>query len=146
MPVRERNSFNPPLTSNPRATSPFSCAPKLTLSQDSHGEEEIHELVVDLENDRDGEGVSRWAAMTEFLSLISYQVRSEAPLKCRCCLMEPGGITGTRYWRLEAKFAYSTGIDLESLGAVLQWGLQLGFAIRGCTWGLQLGVAIQGCN
>lgn len=58
-------------------------------------EEELHELVVDLENDHDGEGVSRWAAMTEFLSLISYQVRIEAPLQCRCCLMEPRGMAGT---------------------------------------------------
>lgn len=60
------------------ARSRVSLAPKLTLSQDSRGEEELHELAVDLENDRDGEGVSRWAAMTEFLSLISYQVRSKA--------------------------------------------------------------------
>lgn len=48
----------------------------MTLSQDpGDAEEELHELVVDVENDRDGEGVSRWAAMTEFWSLISYQVR-----------------------------------------------------------------------
>lgn len=48
---------------------------QLSLSQDSQEEEECHELVVDVENDHDGEGISRWAAMTEFLSLISYKVR-----------------------------------------------------------------------
>lgn len=48
---------------------------QLSLSQDFQEEEECHELVVDVENDHDGEGISRWAAMTEFLSLISYKVR-----------------------------------------------------------------------
>lgn len=35
----------------------------------------MHSLEVDIENDFDGEGVSRWAAMTDF-SYISYQVSS----------------------------------------------------------------------
>eukprot|EP00752_Nemacystus_decipiens_P002035 g1950.t1 len=48
--------------------------PQLALSQDAGGREETHELVVDINEDHDGEGISRWAAMTEFWSLISYQM------------------------------------------------------------------------
>ncbi|CAB1096662.1 unnamed protein product [Ectocarpus sp. CCAP 1310/34] len=51
--------------------------PRLTLSQGSGAREEeakTHELEVDMLEDHDGEGISRWAAMTEFLSLISYQM------------------------------------------------------------------------
>eukprot|EP00903_Cladosiphon_okamuranus_P019285 g17726.t1 len=49
---------------------------RLTLSQDAGGDQEAetHELVVDINKDHDGEGTSRWAAMTEFWSLISYQM------------------------------------------------------------------------
>lgn len=50
---------------------------KLTLSQGPGAQEDeakTHELEVDMLEDHDGEGISRWAAMTEFLSLISYQV------------------------------------------------------------------------
>ncbi|CAM9189898.1 unnamed protein product [Pylaiella littoralis] len=49
---------------------------QLTLSQDpGAGEEETtHELEVDILEDHDGEGISRWAAMTQFWSLISYQM------------------------------------------------------------------------
>ncbi|CAM9414795.1 unnamed protein product, partial [Hapterophycus canaliculatus] len=54
---------------------------KLTLSHNTGREEEkekggerTHPLVVDTLKDLDGEGISRWAAMTEFLSLISYQM------------------------------------------------------------------------
>ncbi|CAM9845879.1 unnamed protein product [Ectocarpus sp. 6 AP-2014] len=51
--------------------------PRLTLSQGSGAREEearTHGLEVDMLEDHDGEGISRWAAMTEFLSLISYQM------------------------------------------------------------------------
>ncbi|CAM9780875.1 unnamed protein product, partial [Ectocarpus sp. 4 AP-2014] len=51
--------------------------PRLTLSQGSGVREEeakTHELEVDMLEDHDGEGISRWAAMTEFLSLISYKM------------------------------------------------------------------------
>ncbi|CAM9566255.1 unnamed protein product [Scytosiphon promiscuus] len=54
---------------------------RLTLSHNTRREEEnkeepeqTHELIVDTLKDHDGEGISRWAAMTEFLSLISYQM------------------------------------------------------------------------
>lgn len=69
---------------------------KLTLSQDAggHQEAETHELVVDIDKDHDGEGISRWAAMTEFWSLISYQVGQRqqacsAKLVYAFCLVKP---------------------------------------------------------
>ena len=42
--------------------------------------------MVDVENDHDGEGVSRWVAMTELWSLISYKVwvpHSDGWMYCR---------------------------------------------------------------
>ncbi|CAN0059226.1 unnamed protein product, partial [Discosporangium mesarthrocarpum] len=47
---------------------------RLVLSQGKHATERHEELAVDVENDHDGEGISRWAAMTQFLDFVSYQM------------------------------------------------------------------------